>query len=119
MAASRYQCARSVPAPECSGRSQTWGHPSRRRRQLTYNFTQHFGLEGDYGGNNNDNGSVNTVSIGPRFAWRTEGAIFFAHTLLGYNRLTVPGVDTSNGIGAILGGGMDLNVWRRVSFAFV
>ncbi len=82
---------------------------------LTYNFTPHWGLEADYGGNSNKNGSENTVSIGPRFAWRNEGVTFFAHTLLGYNRLTVPLVDTSNGIGAVLGGGMDLNVWRRLS----
>jgi hypothetical protein len=82
---------------------------------FNYNFTPHWGLEADYGGNSNKNGSENTVSIGPRFAWRNEGVTFFAHTLLGYNRLTVPLVNTSNGIGAILGGGMDLNVWRRLS----
>jgi len=82
---------------------------------LTYNFTRSLGLEADYGGNKNDNGSVNTASIGPRLMWRTEGANFFVHTLLGYNRLTVPDVATSNGIGAILGGGMDLALWRRVS----
>ena len=83
---------------------------------FTYNFTPHWGLEADYGGNKNKNGAENTVSIGPRFAWRNEGVTFFAHTLLGYNRLTVPLVDSSNGIGAILGGGMDLNLWRRLSF---
>ncbi len=82
---------------------------------LTYNFTPHWGLEGDYGGNSNENGTEHTASIGPRLAFRNEGATFFAHTLLGYNRLTVPLVDTSNGIGAILGGGMDLSVWRRLS----
>ncbi len=82
---------------------------------FTYNFTPHWGLEADYGGNKNKNGTENTVSIGPRFAWRNEGVTFFAHTLLGYNRLTVPLVDSSNGIGAILGGGMDLNLWRRLS----
>ncbi len=82
---------------------------------FTYNFTSHWGLEADYGGNKNKNGAENTVSIGPRFAWRNEGVTFFAHTLLGYNRLTVPLVDSSNGIGAILGGGMDLNIWRRLS----
>ena len=82
---------------------------------FTYNFTSHWGLEADYGGNKNKNGAENTVSIGPRFAWRNEGVTFFAHTLLGYNRLTVPLVDSSNGIGAILGGGMDLNLWRRLS----
>jgi hypothetical protein len=82
---------------------------------LTYNFHRNLGLEADYGGNQNDNGSVNTASIGPRLAWRSEGTTFFVHTLLGYNRLSVPLVDTSNGIGAILGGGMDLNLWRRLS----
>jgi hypothetical protein len=83
---------------------------------LTYNFTPHWGLEGDYGGNSNSFGSVNTVSIGPRFAWRGQGATFFLHTLAGYNRLTVPLVDTSNGIGGIFGGGMDFLAWRRLSF---
>ena len=82
---------------------------------VTYNFTPHWGLEADYGGNSNDSGAEHTASIGPRFAWRNEGVMFFAHTLLGYNRLTVPNVDTSNGIGAVLGGGMDIGVWRRLS----
>ncbi|MGH9504453.1 MAG: outer membrane beta-barrel protein [Terriglobales bacterium] len=82
---------------------------------FTYNFTPHWGLEADYGGNKNDNGSENTASIGPRVAWRGEGVTFFAHTLLGFNRLTVPQVNTSNGLGAILGGGMDLSIWRRLS----
>ncbi len=82
---------------------------------LTYNFTPHWGLEADYGGNSNKFGSENTASIGPRLAWRGEGVMLFAHTLLGYNRLSVPSVDTSNGLGAILGGGMDLNVWKRLS----
>ena len=82
---------------------------------FTYNFTRYLGLEADYGGNKNKYGSENTVSIGPRLAWRGEGTTFFVHTLLGYNRLTVPQVDTSNGIGAILGGGMDLNVWSTLS----
>src|SRR4029077_13105974 len=82
----------------------------------TYNFTPHWGLSADYGGDLNKFGSENTVSVGPRFAWRNEGAMFFAHTLLGLNRLNVADVDSSNGIGAILGGGMDLSMWRRLSF---
>jgi len=82
---------------------------------LNYNFTPHLGLEGDYGLNSNKFGSLNTLSIGPRLAFRNEGVTFFLHTLLGYNRLNVPLVDTSNRIGAILGGGMDINVWRRLS----
>ena len=81
----------------------------------TYNFTPHWGLEADYGGNSNKFGTENTASIGPRIAWRNEGVMLFAHTMLGYNRLTVPLVGTSNGIGAVLGGGMDLSVWRHLS----
>jgi hypothetical protein len=80
-----------------------------------YNLTPHWALEADYGGNSNKNGSENTFSIGPRFAVRSEGVMFFVHTLLGYNRLGVPLVDTSNGVGAILGGGMDLSVWKHLS----
>jgi hypothetical protein len=82
---------------------------------FTYNFTRYLGLTADYGGNKNKNGAENTVSFGPRLAWRGEGTTFFIHTLLGYNRLTVPQVATSNGIGAILGGGMDINVWKHLS----
>jgi hypothetical protein len=80
---------------------------------VNYNFSRFLGLEADYGVNKNDNGSLNTVSAGPRLAFRNQGTTFFVHTLLGYNRLTVPNVDTSNGIGAILGGGMDLDISRK------
>jgi hypothetical protein len=82
---------------------------------FTYNFSRYLGLTADYGGNKNKFGAENTMSFGPRVAWRGEGTTFFIHTLLGYNRLTVPQVATSNGIGAILGGGMDLSVWRHLS----
>ena len=83
---------------------------------LTYNFTNHLGLEGDYGGNFNKFANESTVSIGPRLMWRTEGVDFFVHSLLGLNRLTPKGLDSSNGIGAIFGGGMDLTIWRPISF---
>jgi outer membrane protein OmpA-like peptidoglycan-associated protein len=83
---------------------------------LTYNFDPHWGLEGDYGGNWNKFAHESTGSIGPRLTWRSEGVNFFAHTLLGLNRLSVPGLDTNNGLGAILGGGMDIQAWRRLSF---
>jgi hypothetical protein len=82
---------------------------------VTYNFTPHWGLSGDYGVNSNKFGTVNTISFGPRFAVRSEGVTYFLHTMVGYNRLTVPLVDTSNGIGGIFGGGMDFSVWRRLS----
>jgi hypothetical protein len=75
---------------------------------FTYNFQKYFGLEGDFG-NNWDNYET-TISVGPKATYRTENANFFVNTLLSYNRLAVNGLPTGNGIGAILGGGMDLKI---------
>ena len=86
---------------------------------LTYNFTPIFGLEGDYGGNWNKFANESTASIGPRVTWRTEGLNLFAHTLVGLNRLTPKGLGPSDGIGAVLGGGVDLTMWRRVSIRLI
>jgi hypothetical protein len=86
---------------------------------LTYNFDQHWGLEGDYGGNWNKFATESTGSFGPRFIWRNEGVNFFAHTMLGLNRLTVNHLDSHNGIGAVLGGGIDLPVWRPLSIRLI
>lgn len=74
----------------------------------TYNFQKYFGLEGDFGHNWDD--YETTVSIGPKATYRTEDANYFLHTLLSYNRLGVNGLPNGNGIGAILGGGMDLKI---------
>jgi hypothetical protein len=83
---------------------------------LAYNFTKNLALEGDYGGNWSDSGNEATLSIGPKATWRGEGVNFFAHTLLGLNHLSTKNGDgSSNGIGAILGGGMDLKIWKPLS----
>lgn len=81
---------------------------------LTYNFDPHWGFEGDLG-QNWDNYET-TASIGPRFIARTDGANYFLHTLISYNRLAVNGLNPSSGIGAILGGGMDLVFSKTISF---
>ena len=82
---------------------------------LTYNFDPHFGLEVDYGSNFNKFGVESTISAGPRLMFRSEGANFFVHTLVGYNRFSREGLNASNGVGAVLGGGIDLNVWKYLS----
>jgi len=98
---------------------------------LTYNFDRHWGAEVDFGQNWGDSNYVTTASVGPRFMFRTGDANFFLHALIGYNRLSVNGLDSSNGIGAIMGLGMDLpvtkhfairlfeadNVWSRHNYA--
>lgn len=83
---------------------------------LTYNFDPHWGFEGDFGYNWGNSNDETTGSVGPRFMWRTEDANFFLHTLVSLNRLSVSGLNANNGIGAILGGGLDLPVSKGVAF---
>ena len=81
-----------------------------------YNFHPNLGLELDFGASYKSPGmSIYTVSVGPRFMWRTEGMNIFAHALGGLNRLDVPGVGNQNGIGAVLGGGFDIPVTQSFS----
>ncbi len=83
---------------------------------LAYNFTKYWALEGDYGGNWNKDANESSASIGPKLTFRSEDGInLFVHTLFGYNRLTAKGLNPSNGIGAILGGGMDIRVWKPLT----
>jgi hypothetical protein len=85
----------------------------------TYNFDKWWGLSVDVGGNFQDLANESTISVGPRLMWRGENVNFFVHTMLGLNRLSPKNVDSSNGIGAILGGGMDLKLWRAVSLRLI
>ncbi|MGD0793213.1 MAG: hypothetical protein ABR920_15710 [Terriglobales bacterium] len=82
---------------------------------LSYNFTKIWALEGNYGGDWNRNASISAAAIGPKLTYRGEGVDFFVHTLLGFERLSSRGIDSSNGVAAILGGGMDLKIWKPVS----
>jgi hypothetical protein len=84
---------------------------------FTYNFQKYLGMEGDFG-YNWDNYET-TVSAGPKLSLRANEATFFLHTLLSYNRLSVDGLPTGNGIGAILGGGWDLRINRIFSLRIV
>lgn len=80
---------------------------------LTYNLDRYWGAEADFGHNWDNSNYVTTASGGPRFMVRTEDANFFIHALVSYNRLSVNGLDPSNGIGALLGGGMELPVTKH------
>jgi outer membrane protein OmpA-like peptidoglycan-associated protein len=84
---------------------------------VTYNFDPHWGAEFDIGHNWDGSNYEFTASAGPRFMWRTEDANYFLHALASYNRVSVTGLTNStNGIGAILGGGMDLPITKRVAW---
>jgi outer membrane protein OmpA-like peptidoglycan-associated protein len=84
-----------------------------------YNFYPVFALEGDLGRNWDTGLSFTTYSAGPRFTLRSEGVNFFVHTLVSLNQLTAPGFSTKEGIGTILGGGMDLRLGQHVSFRLI
>jgi outer membrane protein OmpA-like peptidoglycan-associated protein len=88
---------------------------------LTFNFTRYWGLEFDGGGNWGNGANDGTLSAGPRLMWRTEGMNFFVHAVGGWNRLDVYGLKPSNGLGAFLGGGIDLpiNTWLSLRLAQV
>jgi outer membrane protein OmpA-like peptidoglycan-associated protein len=82
-----------------------------------YNFDPHWAGEFDFGYNWGNSNNEATVSAGPRFMWRTEDMNYFVHTLLSYNRLSVSGLsDGTNGLGAVLGGGMDLPLTKHVAW---
>lgn len=80
---------------------------------FTYNFAKYLGLVGDYGRNWTDNTSEQTVSVGPKLETRHEGVNLFVNTLLSWNRTDVSGLGSHDGIGAILGGGMDFKITRH------
>jgi hypothetical protein len=83
---------------------------------LTYNFDPHWGLEADLGHNWGDGNYETTGSVGPRFMWRTDSANYFLHTMVSLNRVAVSGLNAGNGIGAVLGGGMDLPIRKWLAF---
>ncbi|HEY1657266.1 MAG TPA: hypothetical protein VGG14_02895 [Candidatus Sulfotelmatobacter sp.] len=83
---------------------------------LTYNFDPHWGLEADFGHNWCCGNYETTGSIGPRLIWRTDSANYFIHTMISLNRVAITGLNAGNGVGAILGGGMDLPIRKWLAF---
>jgi outer membrane protein OmpA-like peptidoglycan-associated protein len=86
---------------------------------LTYNFDPHWGMEFDLGHNWGSSNTVlyeNTASVGPRFIWRTDTGNYFLHSLISLNRVKINELGGINGIGAILGGGMDLPIHKNFAW---
>jgi len=82
---------------------------------FAYNFTKALALEGAYGANWSGQASFHTFGIGPKVTWRGDGVNFFAHALIDLNYLEPQNASSNSGIGAILGGGMDLKLWKVVA----
>lgn len=86
---------------------------------LTYFFTKHLGLEGDFGRNQNDHSDETTLSIGPHLEYRKGRLNPFAHAMVGWNYLTAPGLSSRSGIGTIVGGGLDIQLTRMIGLRLV
>ncbi len=85
---------------------------------LSYNFTKYLALEGNYGVNwrNGNTGYLeNAFNFGPKVTYRGDGVDFFVHTLVGVQRLNSDFNQSTTGVGALLGGGMDLKLWPQVT----
>jgi len=88
---------------------------------FTFNFDRHWGLEFDLGLNGGSSHGEpaqreSTFSAGPRFMWRTDVGNYFLHSMVSLNRVSVNGLNASNGIGVILGGGMDLPIRKTLAW---
>jgi hypothetical protein len=82
---------------------------------IAYNLNKWAAGEVTYGGDWNGQASVNTVAVGPKATWRGDGVDFFVHTMIGFERLSPNHVPSKDGLAAILGGGMDLKLWKPIS----
>lgn len=89
---------------------------------VTYNFTPHVGVSGDFGGHYSDTSNIGTVMFGPKLTlYNGEMARPFVHALFGLARVSpqAPGVGTDNTFGVALGGGLDLKVHKNVAIRLI
>jgi hypothetical protein len=83
---------------------------------VAYNFTNNLALEANYGFNwNSSYDNVSMFSVGPKLTYRGDGVNYFVHTLIGFERISSQANNASNGVAALLGGGMDLKLWKPVT----
>jgi hypothetical protein len=105
--------------PVAAGSSTTMNMPSLTKgftTSVSYNFNRFFSLEGNYGGSSDSStNSINTVTGGPKLTYRGDGVNFFAHALVGFGRIKTDALTPENGFTAIIGGGMDLKLWKPIS----
>jgi len=101
---------------------------------ITYNFNRWFGLSVDLSGTPFgsgetpaqltllDDANFYNLSIGPKFTYRRKHFAPFAEALIGWHRLTedeVPIVGSSNALGFMLGGGIDVPISRHFGLRLV
>lgn len=106
---------------------------------VAYNLHPNFGIKADFGGHYNkkqDVGSGQTINsthisylFGPQLTHRGNRFSFYAHALIGgvrnsYSNLSEDGfidstTETKNGFGAAIGGGIDLNLNKKIAIRLI
>jgi hypothetical protein len=84
---------------------------------VSWNFNNYFSFEGAWGLSGNKYATINTTGFGPKLTYRgPDGINFFAHTLVGWQRLTSRSFGSDTGVSMTLGGGMDIRIWKPLTF---
>jgi len=87
---------------------------------VTYNFSPHVGIGGDFGGHYSDTSDIGTILFGPKFTlYNGEVARPFVHALFGLARVSPTGLGTDNTFGLAMGGGLDLKFHRNIAFRLI
>jgi outer membrane protein OmpA-like peptidoglycan-associated protein len=86
---------------------------------LTYNFRKNFGFTADFSGHYSDQAHFTTVMIGPKIMYRGEHVTPFGEFVFGLARMSPKGFDTANGFGFATGGGIDLQIAKRVAWRVI
>jgi hypothetical protein len=83
---------------------------------FSYNFDKNFALEANWGVNWSDGNhiNINMGAVGPKVVYRAEdGVEFFAHALVGFEKISFLSVNNSTHVGGLLGGGMDYRLTKH------
>jgi hypothetical protein len=83
---------------------------------LSYNFTENFSLEANWGVNwsSGNHININMGVVGPKYTYRADdGVDFFVHGLVGFEKISFLDTNNSTSVGGLLGGGMDYKLSKH------
>lgn len=86
---------------------------------VTFNVQRNFGFTADFGGHYEKQANFGTALFGPKVMYRSEHVTPFGEVLFGLARLSPAGSKTANGFGIAAGGGLDLNVTKRIAWRVI
>lgn len=81
----------------------------------SYFFNKWFGITFDSAAHFGNNYDADEVMVGPTVRFASNRIQPFAHFLAGWSRVSPTNVENDDGLGLLIGGGLDLRLARRVS----